>query len=258
MKSIWKFLNDREEAISFLLSKPKNVVTPVTFQKIETEIQMLYDFYGLLKAGDKKFRRKKAFKPYKKLGNMVAEVSLLQQEESMLSLLFEKDKLPDFKRDIRRLKEAKREEYFVTVDEKFVHKLNSKKGELESWLRNINKKLVQGYLKKKAKKISKVMLKGEVNASKLDELRNRLNEYAGLQSLVQKVKTEKDGIAQALKNWKVQNNSLQFITGLKESGIFTAVELKLIKKVEVKLLAEESELVTKVSESILQKGSFLG
>ena len=157
MKSIWKFLNTREEALHFLLSKPKTVVMPVTFLKIENEIRMLAAFYGLLKAGDKKFKRKKAFKPYKKLGGTVSEVSALQQQEYMLANLFEKEQLLACKRDVKRLRESKRAEYIKMVDEKYISELGFKKGQLDSLLRKINKKLVQDYLKKKSKKIIRNM-----------------------------------------------------------------------------------------------------
>jgi len=255
MKSVWKFLNTREEAIQFLLAKPKNTVTPVTYQKIANEVEMLDAFYGLLKAGDDKFRKKKAFKPFKKLARHAGEVSALQQEEFMLNQLFSKDQLGAYKRDVRRLKETKRANYFMAVNEKFVEALAVQKSALEALLRNINKKLVSEYLKKKKKKISKILNKADFKATKLDDLRSRVKEYNTLKILTEKTKPKKDAFEKLLHEWKIANDRILHLNILIESGVFAAKEANLIKKAKAKLVEDEAGLVKQIVESVSALGN---
>jgi len=249
MKSLWKFLNTREENLQFLLLKPKNVVTPVIFQKIAVEIEMLSVFYGLLKFSDSDFKRKKTFKPFRKLAKMVDEVASLQQEELLLNQLFDKTQLVVYKRDVRKLKELKREDYFSIVNENFVKGLSEKKSELEPILRKTGKKTVAEFLKKRKKKILKVLGKEELSDSKITELRTRLKEYNFLKTLNQKTKIKKDEFEQQLDAWNQKKQQISQIHILIESGVFEKKELVLIKKAEAQLTGEAAKLHSIVNET---------
>jgi hypothetical protein len=246
MKSLWKYLNERDENMRFLLVKTKNVVTPLIFQKVSVEIEKLNAFYGLLKFSDSKFRRKKTFKPFKKLAGLVEEVSSLQREESMLNQLFSKEQLVGYKRDVRKLKEMKREDYFSIVNEKFVSILAEKKSEVEPILRSTGKKIVAEFLKKKRKKVLKIIGKSELNESAIEELRTKLKGYNYLKTLITKAKSKKDDFELLLDAWNQNQSQIAHVKILMESGVFDKKELVFIKKVEAKLAEKNAELVNNI------------
>ena len=254
MKSVWNFLNTRMEAIQVLLSKPKNVVTPQTFQKIAQEIEKLDAFMGLLKDGNDKFKRKKTFKPFKKLARLVDGVSSLQQEEMMLNQLFSKEQLIEYKRDVRKLKESKREDYFLVVDAKFVENLKSIKSDLEPFLRQTGKKNVSEYCKRKKKKISKILGKTELKRSKMDELSERVREYKTIRTLTEKATTKKDEFDLLLDSWKTNHTQISYLLILKESRVFAAKEAGLIKQAENKLNNQEADFISRIIDGISKSG----
>ncbi len=250
MKSLWKFLNAREENLQFQLLKPKNVVTPVIFQKIAVEIEMLNAFYGLLKFSDSDFKRKKTFKPFRKLAKLVDEVASLQKEEILLNQLFDKTQLVVYKRDVRKLKELKREDYFSIVNEKFVSILAGKRSDVEPILRKTGKKNVAEFLKKKRKKILKILGKSELDESKISDLRLKLKEYNYLKCLTLKTKPKKDEFELQLDAWNQKNEQISQILILIESGVFEKKELTIIKKAEAKITEGATELTKNINRII--------
>jgi hypothetical protein len=242
------------DTFQFLLSKPKNVVTPQTFAKIAHEIEMLDAFMGLLKEANDKLKRKRTFKPFKKLAKLVKEVYSLQQEELMLQQMFSNDQLVEYKRDVRKLKESARDNFFLKVDRKFVDHLKSIKLELEPAMLGTGKKIVTQYCKTLKKKISKSLGKKELKVDKLDSLCRKVREYNTIRSIAEKGKHKKDEFEILLDSWQTNKTRINHLMILKESRVFKQKETGLIRQAESKLLAIENELVQKITEAIPTSG----
>jgi hypothetical protein len=254
MKTVWKFLNTRIETIQILLTKPQKGVSPQTFQRLASELEKTEAFLGLLKAADPGFHRKSTFRPFKKLVRLVNEISSLQVEERMLNQWFAKDQLTQYKRDVRKIKESKRERYFLKVSGKFVSKIKNLKEELEPFLRQTDKEVLSKYTRKKRKKISKILQKKDFKVSKLEDLRQRVKEYNILISIIGKQKAQKDPFEVLLDAWGLVDQQIDQIGILSESGVFSTKESALIKKVDEKLNLQEVDLIHKIREMIPESG----
>ena len=67
MKRLTRYLKRREIAINLLMKRPTDRFTAVTIHKLRVEIKKLRAFLNLISFYSNNFKRKKAYKPFKKL-----------------------------------------------------------------------------------------------------------------------------------------------------------------------------------------------
>ena len=126
MKRLTRYLKRREIAINLLMKRPTDRFTAVTIHKLRVEIKKLRAFLNLISFYSNNFKRKKAYKPFKKLFKQAGKVRELQLEIKILKK-YKLDNLTiDYSESICKLLSVEKEIFFSMLNRRFFSKMRKK------------------------------------------------------------------------------------------------------------------------------------
>ena len=255
MKTLRKYLKNRELAISLLVEKPNHKYTSDTFHKLRVEIKKLDAFFALLKFCFKDFKRKKTFKPFKQIFLQAGKIRELQIEEEMLKKYLPDISLHDYLNYLKRLRLKEQEAFFSIVNKKMAVRLKHKYHEIVPLLSKVNNKKVNRYLEKKITKIKELIGQGNLQAAWLHELRKRLNmlkfNRKSLSLEKQNISIlKKDDFTMLLGQWHDSQVIMTHLNKTMETAGLNPKEIIQLEKLKIKL-SSDSETVLKKINSIL-------
>lgn len=255
MKALTKYFKNRKVTINFLLEKPARAYTPATFHKLHVEIKKLNAFFKLLKFCSKDFKRKKVFKPFKLIFRHAGMVRELQVEETMLEKYFINNLLKEYKNSLKEFHLKERKDFFSILNKTFVARLKKKYGEIVPFLKKMDRRKVNIYLKKHRNKIKKLLRQDTLKTSQVHTLRKRLKKFNyNLKSLnlekQHKLPPKKDVLPEFLGKW---HDCQVIIRHLKEAMDTVKVnpkEISQLKKIKAKIFSDSQLLFKKINAAI--------
>lgn len=177
MKALKKYLKKRKCTISFLLEKQQQSYTPDTFHVLRVAIKKLNALFNLANYYSKGFKKKKTFKPFKRIFRQAGKVRELQVEESLLEEYFAFNLLPEYKDHLKKLLTRELKVFFLITNNGLSQTLKKKYRKIVPLLAKTSKKKANRYMDKKRTKIEKLLRQNALKSKQIHPLRKRLKEY---------------------------------------------------------------------------------
>ncbi|MDQ3142717.1 MAG: CHAD domain-containing protein [Bacteroidota bacterium] len=251
MKTLTKYVKKREKSTHSILGQPKQTFTPATFHKLRVEIKKLNAFFSLLNFCATDFKRKKSFKPFKRLFRQAGKVREIHVEEDMLKKNFNNTVLNEYKSSLKELRLQEQEIFFSMVNKKYALKLKKAFNKLHPFLMSADKKNVTNYMEKKRMQILK-FFNNKLQPDQLHDLRIRLKEYYyNRESLDLSVTDEtiqkKDILPDLLGEWHDCHVIIKHHQKAMDTGEINGKELNQLKKIKAKFTSDSKVLLNKIS-----------
>jgi CHAD domain-containing protein len=257
MKTPKKYLKNREDAIRFLLRKPRSKYTPETFHKLRLEIKKLNAFFDLIKYCSKDFKRKKAFKPFQLIFRQAGKVRELQLEEAMLKKYLRYNSLQSYCNNLKIMRQKEADNFFLMVDKSLLEQLEKTKELLRPNLSKIDSEKTDLYLEKKQKKIKKIISKGISEKRELHQLRIRLK-ILNHNNTIYKIEStnkslpKKEDLTLLLGNWHDYQVIIKHLKKTLKNSQLSLEELNHLKAIKIKVAAESLLLFDKINNKLPQ------
>ena len=257
MKTPANYLKNREDAIRFLLRKPRSKYTPETFHKLRLEIKKLNAFFDLILYCSKDFKRNKTFKPYKLIFRQAGKVRELQLEEAMLKKYLRYNSLHEYCNNLKIMRQKEADNFFLMIDNNFLEQLEKTQEMLLPFLYEINHKKTNRYLEKKQKKIKKRIEKGISEKKELHQLRIRLkilnhNKTIYKKESAQKSDQKKENLTLLLGNWHDFQSINKHLEKTLKNSQLSLEELNHLKAIKIKIATESQQLFDKINTILPQ------
>ncbi|MDZ4667418.1 MAG: CHAD domain-containing protein [bacterium] len=251
MKTLKKYLRNREVAINFILEKPRAKYSTSTFHKLRVEIKKLNALFNLINYCSKDFRRKKTFKPFKEIFLQAGKVREFQLEEMMLNKHHSIKFLTDYRNSLKKLRLQEQEIFFTIINKDFVARLQKKYKIIIPLLYKINKKLANSYIEIKRTSIQKLLSKSSIKTQDVHELRKQiklLNFNRKSLSLKEKNKpiTNQDLLPNLLGKWHDYQVIIKHLNKTMDTGNLDSKEISQITKLKTKISSNSELLFNKI------------
>lgn len=174
MKALKKYLNSRKVTIDFLLGKPKRNFTPGTFHKLRVELKKVNAFLELVNYCSNGFKKKKTYKPFRKVFQQAGKVRELQLQEAMLKKYFPYNSISDYKALLRKSRLEESRIFFSMITQKMFTRMENNFDEIDSFLSKIKSKKAVSYLENEIESIKNLIKNCPQKKKQLHELRIRL------------------------------------------------------------------------------------
>ena len=126
MKTLTGYLGRRKSAIHLLMKKARTRFTSDKFHRFRVEIKKLNAFLNLISFCSDDFKRKKTFKPFKKLFRQAGKVRELQLEKKILKKYQVDNLLMDYSETLDRLRVVEKETFFSMLKRNTASRLKKK------------------------------------------------------------------------------------------------------------------------------------
>lgn len=177
MRALKKYLKKRESTINCLLETQQQYYTPDTIHTLRVELKRLNALFNMINYCTKGFKKKKNFKPFKRIFRQAGKVRELQIEQSLLEEYFALDLLPDYKEYLEKLLTRKLNFFFIIKDNSLPQILNEKYQKIVPLLNATSTKKATRYVAKKRAGIKKLIARKTLKNKHLHPLRKQLKEY---------------------------------------------------------------------------------
>lgn len=253
MKPLEKYYAHHHSNIVQLLSVKPGKYTPENFHKLRVELKKLNALFEIIKYCSREFKRKKAFKPYKKLFKQAGVARELQLEENLLKLHDTRNTLKIFRAKLSQRREVEQEIFFELLRTLSITEGNK----IIPLLAAIDEETTQDYLRKKEDKIARLLKKKTIDEAQLHELRKRLKQFNyNLGSLGEKKeKNAKANLTELLGNWHdCQVMAQHFEKAINNDEVETQ-ELAALKRIIKKLTEEKKQHLVKINKMLSSQKS---
>ncbi len=257
MKTPVNYFKNRQDAIHFLLRKPRSEYTPETFHKLRLEIKKLNAFFDLIKYCSKDFKRNKTFKPYKLFFDQAGKIRELQLEEAMLKKYLRYNSLNAYCNNLKIILQKEADNFFLMIDNNFLEQLEKIQKSLLPFLSEMNHKKTDCYLEKKRKKIKKRIAKGITEKKELHQLRIRVKILNHNTAIYKKESTEKsdqkkENLTLLLGNWHDFQTINKHLKKTLKNNQLSLEELNHLKAIKTKIAAKSQLLFNKINTILPQ------
>lgn len=253
MKILQKYYAQHHSKIAQLLSLKPRKYTPENFHKLRVDLKKLNALFEIINYCSRDFKRKKSFKPYKKLFKQAGAVRELQLEENLLKLHDTRNTLKKFREKLSQRREVEQEIFFELLRTLSITEGNK----IIPLLAAIEEKTTQEYLRKKEDKIASLLKKKTIDETQLHELRKRLKQLNyNLGSLNEKKEKKKiTNLTDLLGQWHDCQVMAQYFEKAIKNNEVEAKELPTLKRIIKKLTTEEKQYLLKINK-VLSSHSF--
>ena len=176
MKTLTRYIEDREIAIQLLMKRPMDKFTAVTFHKLRVEIKKLNAFLHFICFYSNDFKRKKAYKPFKKLFKQAGKVRELQIELKLLKKYKLDNLIIVYSENLRKLLAVEKEIFFSMLKQKFLLKLRKKFLLIYSNIFRIDRITIAQYLEEYKCLFDELKSQQSLNSHQIHEIRKWLKE----------------------------------------------------------------------------------
>jgi len=261
MKTLTKYIKNREAAIDFLLRKPRNKFTQNTYHKLRVEIKKLNSVFDLIRFYSTDFRRKKTYRPFKSIFRQAGKIRELQIEAGMIKKYFRNNSSNDYEKRLKRLRLKGEEEFFLLVNRKLLSQLKKKYRIILSYLSGIDKETMNTYLEKKKTKIKELLGRDGIQTKQIHQLRKELKILNYNNTIVSHKKEEEslskqDLLPELLGKWHDCQVIIKHLKKTLNRGLLRPTELEKLKQIESKIAAKCNILFNEINNAIPESEFF--
>ncbi len=251
MKSLKKYLRNREVAINYILAKPRAEYSISTFHKLRVEIKKLNALFDLINYCSKDFKHKKKFKPFKEIFRQAGKVRELHLEDLMLNKYYSIKSLKDYRNSLKNLRLQEQEIFFSMINKYFVAILKKKYKIIIPLVSKISKKKASSYIEKKRNSIQKLLSKSSLKTQDVHELRKQIKLLSfNRKSLSLKEKNNPDSNQELLSNllgkWHDCQVIINHLNKTTDTGNLNPKEISRITKLKTKIFTGSELLFNKI------------
>lgn len=159
--SYWK---KQKAALKSLLSLPKRNFGKAKIHSLRVELKKLNALLLMIEFKEKKFDRKKFYKPFRSLFSLAGKVRELQIEKGILKK-FKQEEIPAFMDSLDRKIDAEKTVFFKTRNRKLYSKIEKRLKRLNPMVRKLEKTDCSNYLKSLVLEIKTILATGNLDVS---------------------------------------------------------------------------------------------
>jgi len=252
MKTLAHHLNDRKTAIDSLLEQPRDKYNTETFHELRVEMKKLNALLDLIKFCYQDFKRKKTYKPFKKIFRGAGKVRELQVEESLLEKYFTDDPLIAYRKSLELFQSREEINFFLLLNKKTNKQLTKSFKAIARSLSNVNKKKAKDYLMKKGEIVAELLNQKTIPTQQIHELRKLLktlnyNRETLSFTETNKLVLKKEVRAELLGQWHDLQVIINRLNNLEEIEDITSEEIILLERIKTEITSEREILFSEIN-----------
>ena len=253
MKSILKYLEDRQDSIHALLGQPRK--TSVFFHALRVEIKKLHAVFDLIACCSKDFDKKKYFQPFKKIFQQAGKVRELQVEEAFVKHYLPQNKIAGYRKKTREIQAAEQAAFLSMIPEAMVSFLDKTFLEIKPFTIDMDDEKAAAYMRKKRKRIKKDLLQKTIKTAVLHQLRKRLKIYYYNQIALNAERPPEDSsqnniLPHLLGKWHDYEVTANHLKELINSGDLKPIESKQFEDLCTQILSGSNRVLLKIKKNI--------
>ncbi|MFV8342136.1 CHAD domain-containing protein [Flavobacterium sp. XS2P39] len=255
MRALKKYLKKRECTINCLLETPQQYYTPETIHTLRVEIKRLNALFNLANYCSKGFKKKKNFKPFKRIFRQAGKVRELQIEQSLLEEYFALDLLPDYKEHLEKLLTGELDFFFIIKSNNLPQILNKKYQKIGPLLTATSTKKATRYVAKKRTEIKKLTAKNPLKDKHLHPLRKQFKEYQYSHNSINyepqnKPTSSKEILPELLGEWHDHQIIIKHLKEVIESGEINSNESDQLEIIKASFIFKNELLFHKIETTL--------
>ncbi len=255
-----KYFKNLEKKINKILKKPFDKYDEEDYHKLRVEIKKLNALLDLVKGCSKNFKRKKYFKPVKKIFKQSGKARELQLEESTLKK-YEQYSLEHYLSEVKDRIKKEQNNFHSLLNKKLKKKIKNSFKQIGPFIKVIRRKEVAIYIVKERKKISDLVQQKPLKPIQVHELRKSLKvDFYNRKSLNLMEKNnleEEDNFQELLGKWhdgRTMNDHLERSI-IKEE--IDPTELKQLLDTHEEISLNTRDLLKEINTWVVEKNLFV-
>lgn len=253
MKALEDYFKKREDAILDLLGKPGRKFTVGTFHELRVEIKKLNALFDLIHFCAPGFKRKKTFKPFKRIFRQAGKVRELQLEEALFDERFDHAS-GDYRKQLKKLRTKEREAFFSMPTKRLTRRMKKKHRVIVTALSRLNRKKVEQYLEEKKEEIKEVLHQTPLQAEQIHEARKLLKTFNYnrmiLASEKQKALLKKEPLSPLMGEWHDCQVTINRLQTAIDSGKIDEEEIRQLETMKAAIAADRKKLFDQLNSAI--------
>ena len=255
MSALKKYLEKRDRTINGLLETQQECYTPDTFHALRVEIKRLNALFNLVNYCSKEFKKKKTFKPFKRIFRQAGKVRELQIEESLLEEYFAFHLLPQYKDHLEKLLTRELEIFFLIKNNSLSQILSEKYQKILPLLTKASTKKANRYMNKKRTEIEKLIAQNALKNKQIHPLRKQLKEYQYNHTSLNydqqnQLTTSKDILPELLGEWHDYQIIIKHLKKVIASGSVNPNESSQLEIIKASFIFENELLFHKINATL--------
>lgn len=254
--SLSTYFKKRVKNINTLLCKPLNEYDKEDYHQLRVEIKKLHAVMCITDYCTKNFKRKKYFKPFKKVFKQCGRIREFQIEEATLEV-YESFFINNYLYKLKKRIQKEQLDLHSVINKKRKKKIKRSFKKMTPVIKELDEKKVNDFIEKKREKISDLILQKPLEPLQVHELRKKLkenfyNQNSLGQPIAEKLK-EEDSFQEILGKWhdgRRVNDHLERSIIKEETD---PQEIMQLIQIDEEIMAKTHQLLNKINAEIETK-----
>jgi CHAD domain-containing protein len=250
VKKLEKYLEKQLRSLEYLLRKPADSYSTITFHRLRVRVKKLHSLLKLLNYCFEDFKLKSKSKSFDKIFQQAGKIREFQIEETRLKYHLSNNTLPVYKSSLKENEIKAKKIFFLTLKNINLAFLKNAQQHLIPFIKKVKTRRVKKYIKENLEEMQKIVSHGLSTNKKIHHFRKQLK---NIQYVLKSTDIESESklienstmLSDLLGKWhdcRVIIKHLEKINGKK----MKTPEKKLVEKIRLGFVSKNALLLTKI------------